>query len=269
MHESVVRLSTSCNVTKDDNDDDTPTYRSLSGEEGTQTRRNMIDTLKREPPSEEEAANKYRRIDELVENVAEMRKAIPEAEKLFTPDDDAIPEDNGASWFPYSMAVVAIKNTEKMERFEVERRLQEEREASKSENEWVCAICCEGCQDGESEEIQKLDACGHSFHKECWDQWSKACCDNRLSMVTCPLCRAPIERTSNASIMPVPHYPSFASSSLANIVVVGGVVSGWDVSNGIDFDPYLPMRQSILDDDDDPNAAPVYRNLSPNVLLNS
>lgn len=61
--------------------------------------------------------------------------------------------------------------------------------------DWHCAICLDDSV-GDGEQLKKLVACKHVFHKQCIDQWIVS---KPFHSVKCPLCRrvvfdAPIDR---------------------------------------------------------------------------
>lgn len=60
------------------------------------------------------------------------------------------------------------------------------------ENAPECAVCLSEFELGEPGRI--LPKCNHSFHTECIDMWFH-------SHATCPLCRAPVERTAEPEVV--------------------------------------------------------------------
>jgi tetratricopeptide (TPR) repeat protein len=58
-----------------------------------------------------------------------------------------------------------------------------------------CPVCLQplGAEGGEDEEQGVLIMCGHEFHVTCLDAWVSTCVRKRLD-VTCPSCRAPVNR---------------------------------------------------------------------------
>ncbi|KAI4373817.1 hypothetical protein MLD38_011892 [Melastoma candidum] len=51
---------------------------------------------------------------------------------------------------------------------------------------WCCVVCLCGFED--EEEVSELSRCGHFFHRECLEGWSRRELGQRDT--TCPLCRS-------------------------------------------------------------------------------
>jgi tetratricopeptide (TPR) repeat protein len=72
---------------------------------------------------------------------------------------------------------------------------EEEEEEEGAEAKDDCPVCLTplGTEEGGEEEEGVLIMCGHEFHVTCLDAWVSTCVRKRLD-VTCPSCRAPVNR---------------------------------------------------------------------------